>query len=135
MACGAAHTVLATVQPPAPGVATGPKAFRHAPAVYAWGRSDLGQTGTGMRGTDTASVVESVVAVPREVKGLRGKWVSDIACGWNHSLVSCWGWRPEEISSEVRGSPSDPRGHLPAEGLDPNWQRSLIPRVLGRHTN
>jgi len=96
--CGAAHTVIATHKPQGKGE-PGEVQTKSDPIVYAWGRSDLGQTGTGICATAAHKMGSVVVPTPREVVGLQGKWVASLACGTNHSIVACWGWEPQDKAS------------------------------------
>jgi hypothetical protein len=74
----------------------------HGGEVFAWGSNDHGQTGVGSESDEEPS--------PREVPGLSGKGVGQLACGAVHTVALCEG-------GAVLGAGSNRQGQLGLRGV------------------
>ena len=74
----------------------------HGGEVFAWGSNDHGQTGVGSESDEEPS--------PREVLGLSGKGVGQLACGAVHTVALCEG-------GAVLGAGSNRQGQLGLRGV------------------
>jgi hypothetical protein len=74
----------------------------HGGEVFAWGSNDYGQTGVGSESDEEPS--------PREVPGLSGKGVGQLACGAVHTVALCEG-------GAVLGAGSNRQGQLGIRGV------------------